>query len=149
MPASYQFPTYFMIPKRYYKLDTNTTWQFPFQESTDLEDINFNEIFHQSTAHERQDGITGCIYCKHHKWTRGEIITNIAMFCDQFGEVKGGWPLRVNICPKACSPKVTRPPNTDTLPQALCVKQQSYNFSFDLWKIECGQILTLSDYPPW
>ncbi len=30
----------------------------------------------------------------------------------------------------------------------LCIKQQSYKFSFDLWKIDCGQILTLSDHPP-
>ncbi len=25
----------------------------------------------------------------------------------------------------------------------LCVKQQSYNFLFDLWKIDCGQIWPL------
>ena len=30
----------------------------------------------------------------------------------------------------------------------LCVKQQSYKFSFDFGKIDCGQILTLSDHPP-
>ncbi len=29
----------------------------------------------------------------------------------------------------------------------LCIKQQSYGFSLDLWKIDCGQILTLSDHP--
>ncbi len=30
----------------------------------------------------------------------------------------------------------------------LCVKQQSYNFPFDLRKIDCGQILTFSDHGP-
>ena len=30
----------------------------------------------------------------------------------------------------------------------IFVKQQSCNFSFDLWKIVDGHILTLSDHPP-
>ena len=56
-----------------------------------------------------------------------------------------GWSLRVKICPKARSPKVTCPPGKYL---HECVKWQSYNFLFDLRKIDCGQILTLSDYPP-
>ncbi len=31
----------------------------------------------------------------------------------------------------------------------LCIKQQSYNFSLDLWNIDSGQILTLSEHPPY
>ncbi len=27
------------------------------------------------------------------------------------GAQEGGWSFRVKICPKACSPKVTRPPS--------------------------------------
>ncbi len=30
----------------------------------------------------------------------------------------------------------------------ICVKQQSWKCPFDFWKIYCGQILTLSDHPP-
>ena len=38
---------------------------------------------------EEEREITGCAFFREHKWTTAEIITNIAMFVDQLGWVKG------------------------------------------------------------
>ena len=58
------------------------------QDSGDLDEIDLEDFCHQRETHQRQDGSTSCIYCKYHKWTKAEVLTNVAMFCDQFGEVR-------------------------------------------------------------